>query len=153
MGDLPATSTQRASVGRPRLACLRSPVPHAQDVTPAAVDAAIAAGSFGRALLLALHLNEAGPIHRAVEAAPADVVPLLASLVPPVFLSRLLDFVASRLAPGTAGSPHLEFHLRWALALMQCHSRIIKEKPLVFGGPLRAVHKAVIAHRDSIAKM
>jgi len=123
-----------------------------QDVTPAAVDAAIAAGSFGRAVLLSLHLNEAATIHRAVEAAPADVVPLLASLVPPVFLSRLLDFTAAQLSPGTAGSPHLEFYLRWALALMQCHHRVIKEKPLVFSGPLRAVHKAVVAHRDTIAR-
>lgn len=117
------------------------------------MEAAIGAGSFGRALLLSLHLNEAATIHRAVEAPPADVVPLLVSLVPPVFLSRLLDVVGGRLAPGTAGSPHLEYYLRWALALMQCHGRLIRDKPLLFAAPLRAVHKAIVAHRDTIARM
>jgi periodic tryptophan protein 2 len=117
------------------------------------VDAAIAEGSFARALLLALHINETPLVQRAVEAPPADAIALICTTVPPVFLNRLLEVVAARLAPGPAGSPHLEFTLRWALALLQTHGRAVRERPLVFGGAVRALHRAIVAHRDALGKL
>lgn len=130
------------------------PAPAAgEDTTPAAVNVAVGRRHFARALLLALHLNETPVIARAVEAAPADAVELVAATVPLAFLQRLLDHVSSRLGPAPAGSPHLEFYVRWALALLQAHGRGLRERPAHFGGSLRSLQKALLAHREALGKL
>lgn len=130
-----------------------------EDVTPAAARAALASRHYARGLLLALHLNEGGLIAEAAEAPPAPALALVAGTLPLAFLSRLLEFVAARLAPGPAGprasgsSPHLEFYLCWALALLQSHGRALRERPTLFGGPLRSLQKALLGHRDSLGRL
>jgi periodic tryptophan protein 2 len=137
-----------------------------EDVTPAAARAALAAGHFARGLLLALHLNEGALIAQAAEAPPAAALPLVAAAIPLAFLSRLLELVAARLAPGpaaaatataaaaaAASSPHLEFYLAWALALLQCHGRALRERAALFGGPMRALQRALLAHRESLCRL
>ena len=115
--------------------------------------AAIADRQFARALLIALHLNESGPIVAALEAAPRDALGLIASVVPLAFLQRALELVAARLEPGSAGSPHIEFFLQWALALLQAHGRALKERSALFGGALRSLQRSFLAHRESIGRL
>jgi len=130
-----------------------------EDVTPAAARAALASGHFARGLLLALHLNEGALIAQAAEAAPCGALPLVAGTIPLAFLSRLLEFVAARLAPGPASgspagsSPHLEYYLAWALALLQSHGRALRERAALFGGPMRALQRSLLAHRESLCRL
>ena len=145
------------------------------DVTPAAARAALASRHYARGLLLALHLNEAGLIREAVEAPPAGTVPLIAGTIPLAFLSRLLEFFAARLAPGPAGgdvsssgsgsgnasssaaalgsSPHLEFYLTWALALLQSHGRALRERSTLFCGQLRSLQRSLLGHKESLGRL
>lgn len=114
---------------------------------------AIERRQFARALLIAFHLNEDDCISAAIHACPVDSIPVLASAVPLSFLTRFLDVCATKLAPGTAASPYVEFFLRWTLALLTAHGRAFKERPSYFQASLRNIHKALLAHKDALSKM
>ncbi len=97
-----------------------------EDLTPAAVAAALAAGSHARALLLALRLGEPGLVARAVLATPENAVPAAAAGVPPALLPALL----SALAGLTERGAHLEFALGWVRATCNAHGRALREAAL-----------------------
>ena len=124
-----------------------------EDTTPTAVHAAIRNRHFARGVLIALHLNESPIIATAVESVPANSTHLIARVVPLAFLQRLMDHIAAMLAPAPNGSPHLEFYLLWALALLQTHGRGLRERPVVFGGPLRSLQRALLGHRETLGKL
>jgi periodic tryptophan protein 2 len=145
---------------------LFDPIELGEDTTPEGVAAAIAGGAFARALLLALHLGEAPLIAAAAAAPPAHLLPLIASTVPLAFLLRLVGHVAACLAPetraaGEAGgatggsepSPHIEFYLRWALALLQAHARAFRERTGYFSGALRALQRALVAQKEGVGRL
>jgi periodic tryptophan protein 2 len=126
-----------------------------EDVTIEAAESALEEGAFGRALLLSLHLNETALIVKVLEGVQPDLVPLLVSAAVPLsLLQRLLDIVSAKLSPSSeSSSPHLEFYLTWALSLLQVHSRGLRERSSYFSGSLRNVQRALLAQRDSLAKL
>jgi periodic tryptophan protein 2 len=87
------------------------------DVTPDAVRAASAAGRHDVALVTALRLNETAVMARAALAVPPAEIAQCARAVPPVYLRRIIDLVATH----TAGGRHLEHCLRWVHALLAAH--------------------------------
>jgi periodic tryptophan protein 2 len=130
------------------------PIELGEDVTPEATFAALEDGHYARALLLALHLNEGSVIESTVERIPASVTPLVARTVPAAFATRLLEFVASKLMPGSKkSSPHLDFYIRWGISLIQSHARAFRERSAFFAGALRDLQRAFVAQRDSLARL
>lgn len=125
-----------------------------EDVTPESVTEACEYGQFARAMLMALHLNEKPIIEDVLMQTPLPSVHLVACTIPTVFLSRLLEIIAEKLSlESPKASPHLDFFFAWALALLQTHGSTIKERISVFGPPLRAVQKAMLACKDSLGKL
>merc|ERR1712137_738780 len=88
-----------------------------EDVTPAAVIAAIKLKHFGKALLMALRLGETALIEKCVLVMPQDKLTSIASEIPSRRLGRLLSVLASLLEK----SPHVEFIMRWIQAVLVSH--------------------------------
>lgn len=120
-----------------------------EDVTPATVAAAQRAGEHAKALVMALHLNERSVLDAVVDAVPVDAVGPVCQAVPVVFLQPLMDLVAAKIA----ASPHVEFFMRWSLAILQHHGRYVQEHPAALLGSVRQLQKSVLSHRDALAKL
>jgi periodic tryptophan protein 2 len=150
-----------------------NPIDLGEDTTPEEVYAAIANGAFARALLVALHLGEPSLIVLSLDAPPVEHISIISTVVPLVFLSRLLDTIAARLSPatelasekvvavsqqrsataGVKASPHIEFYLTWAISLLQSHGRALRERLGLFAGSLRSLQRAMMAQRDTLARL
>lgn len=151
-----------------------NPIDLGEDTTPEEVHACLANGAYARALLVSLHLGEPHLIALSLDAPPVEHVPLISTTVPLVFLSRLFDTIAARLAPAAehasaervvaaasqrgstaavAASVHLEFYLIWALALLQSHGRALRERQGFFAGSLRSLQRALMSQRDTLARL
>ncbi|RMZ79778.1 hypothetical protein DV738_g3114, partial [Chaetothyriales sp. CBS 135597] len=97
-----------------------------------------------KALVMAFRLNDRALIRQVYEATPYTSIPLVVRDLPRVYLSPLLRTLGQQLD----NSPHLEFHLRWAMETISVHGRYLKDHQGEFASELRAVLRGV----DSIAK-
>jgi periodic tryptophan protein 2 len=66
-----------------------------------------------------------------------------------VYAPRLVRFVAEH----AESSPHLEFDLVWAAALLTSHGRMLRERKGEMAPVLRALHKSLMGFENSVAKM
>lgn len=123
-----------------------------EDITMDAVDEALELGQHARATLLALNLNEAAAVSKAVDACPVDSIRLVVQAVPRMFIPRLVTQLAGMLSPNSPHSAHLEFALAWVLGLLQEHADTLKLNENVAAG-LHLLKKALLAHRETLAKL
>ena len=150
-----------------------NPIDLGEDTTPEEVQSCLSNGAFARALLVSLHLGEPHLIALSLDSPPVEHVPLIATTIPLVFLSRLIDTIAARLAPAAenatterivaapkrgstaavAASVHLEYYLIWALALLQSHGRALRERQGFFAGSLRSLQRAMMSQRETLARL
>ena len=123
------------------------------DVTPAAVRGCVAAKEYGRALLMALQLNEQELVQEACEAVPMADIALVARAMSGAHLQKLLAFLARRLAAST----HLEYHLRWVRELLQAHGGALSMGEKVAPPPLmatfRALAKSLLKHQEDLGPL
>lgn len=98
---------------------------------------------------MSLHLNDTSLIRASLEAQSIDDVPLVLRSVPLPFLPRLIDLVAAE----AGSSPHVEFYLRCALALMQAHTNALSKQKVTMLPAFRTLQKSVHGLRDALAKM
>ena len=89
------------------------------ETTPVAVGAALSRGEYGRAMPMALCLNEVGLIRAVFESVPTDAIPIVASALPPPYVPRLFAFLGAEVD----GSRHLHAILLWARQLLLAHAR------------------------------
>jgi periodic tryptophan protein 2 len=71
------------------------------------------------------------------------------SSLPPVYLARILRFVAHE----AETSPHLELHLRWLAALLSAHGQRLKDDAGAYAAELRAAARAVARIRTELARV
>lgn len=109
------------------------------DVTPATTRDALRGGEYLKALVMAFRLNENYLIHTVFEAIPSQDISLVARSLPPVYLSRLLRFIALV----DDESPHIEFRLLWIQALMTAHGGYVSSRVQEFGAEFRGVLKTL----------
>ena len=110
------------------------------DVTPAAVEAALAARAPLRALRLSLRLRDRDLVKRCLLAVgPGDVRAAacgLPSSAAPDVLAALADLLRGE-------TPHAEFCVQWARALLSAHARALRDAPRgATAPPLRALQAA-----------
>jgi len=119
------------------------------DVTPANVEAAIAAEEHIKAISMAFRLGEAALAEKAVEAVPHSSVALIAADVPRPHIGRLISLLARRLDK----SPHLEYYLTWAVQVLNSHGRFIKASRAELTVPLRQLHKSLTAQQQAVGDL
>ncbi|CAE7526334.1 PWP2 [Symbiodinium sp. KB8] len=125
------------------------PVDLTAEVTPEAVRRAIDGGEAPKALAMALHLSETELIVEAAAAVgPGDAM-LAARAVPARLVPKLLSHLAEQLRT----SRHLELWAAMLSAFLSCHSSYLRAHPAAAAGPVRAVMRAALAHREGLARM
>ncbi len=119
------------------------------DVTPATTLETLAQKDYLKALVMAFRLNDRNLVRRVYEGTPVSSISLTVKGVPPIYLGRLLRFVALQ----ADESPHLEFNLMWIESLLSQHGRWIKENKSGLEAELRSVEKAVRRIQNELARL
>ena len=113
-----------------------------ETVTPEAMRVALSEREWGRALTMALHMNEEVYIKECANAVPVDNIDIVARTVPRVFVARLLEHIASTLAQSRA----VEYHVAWASCLMKAHGATLKQRAPAALSALRGLLKPLQHH-------
>lgn len=113
-----------------------------ESVTPETVRLALAAEEWGRALIYALHLNEAEPIRLVLQSVPLAMVQTVCSEVPRLFLERLLQVLCER----AQASAQVEYWLTWILGVLKSHGQYLRTNPQRYTAVLRGVQKCLLEH-------
>ncbi|KAI0819421.1 WD40-repeat-containing domain protein [Trametes gibbosa] len=94
------------------------------ELTPQAVLAVLARREHLKALVMAFRLNERPLVQKAYESVPRADIRLVARGLPVVYVAQLLRFVAEHMER----SPHVEFDLLWASAMLGAHGRHLRDR-------------------------
>ncbi|KAF3479545.1 periodic tryptophan protein 2 [Arthroderma uncinatum] len=105
--------------------------------------------SFLKALIMAFRLNESELIRTVYESIPPSEIPHIVRLIPTVYVTRLLRFVAN----AADETPHLEFNLLWIQALLSIRGRYIKDNAASFAAELRSVQRAIDGIRNDLKRL
>ncbi|KAF7966822.1 hypothetical protein HWV62_36959, partial [Athelia sp. TMB] len=119
------------------------------DLTPQSIVAVLGSGEFLKALVMAFRLAEKPLIQRVYESVPRGDVRLISRQLPLLYVPQLLRFVAEHLEK----SPHLEFDLVWANALLMAHGRYLRERSGEFASVFRALQKGLTDVEQSISRL
>lgn len=119
------------------------------DLTPQSIISVLSSREFLKALVMAFRLTEKPLIQRVYESIPPGDVRLIARQLPLVYVPQLLRFVAEHLER----SPHLEFDLVWANALLMAHGRYLRERSGEFASVFRALQKGLNDFEQSISRL
>ncbi|XP_042515251.1 periodic tryptophan protein 2-like [Macadamia integrifolia] len=115
------------------------------DVTPEAVDDALAEDQPQRALLLSLRLNEDTLIKKCIVSVKPVDIKAVALSIPFKYLQRLIEAFADLLE----SCPHLEFILRWCEELCKVHGHSIQQNSRSLIPALRSLQKSITRlHQD-----
>lgn len=91
-----------------------------ENVTTSAILGALEKKERGKAMILALALNDFNVLLKVFESVPVDDVPSLLTSIGPTVLPALINFLAQCLHP-TKGTKHLQFILTWVEHLLDLH--------------------------------
>jgi periodic tryptophan protein 2 len=92
-----------------------------------------------KALVMSFRLNDKRLVRKCYEAIPRESVSLIVKGLPRVYIQTLLRTLAEQLD----STPHLEFHLRWAIEVISIHGRFIKDRQGDMAAELRAILRGV----------
>ncbi|KAL4246695.1 WD repeat PWP2 family protein, partial [Abortiporus biennis] len=119
------------------------------DLTPQSLLKVLANREFLKALIMAFRLNEKPLIHKVYESIPRQDIRLMARQLPIVYLTPMLRFVAEHLEK----SPHLEFDLLWANALLAAHGRHLRDRSGEYASVFRMLQKGLMDSEQSISRL
>jgi len=120
-----------------------------EDITPDTIQATLSKSEYTKALLMSLHLNEEDLIRKCLESVPVENIPLVAQALKDTYLKRLLELLGKRLQ----ASPHIEYYLRWSLAILNSHGPMLREHSTEFLGTLRALQKSLAIHFTDLSRV
>lgn len=109
------------------------------DITPQTIRAMVQEKSYLTGLVMSFRLNSLALIQHVYESVPYGDIRLIARELPIVYLSRFLRFVGQSMEE----TPHLEFHLRWLMALLSAHGTWIKDHQSDFASELRLLLRGI----------
>lgn len=119
------------------------------ETTPATISAAVKRKDFGRALPMAICLNEPKLMRAVWQQVPPESIALVAQRLPPPYLERLLRFLGGEME----SSRHLHALLLWVQQLLHAHGRALHDAPSTFEVALRTLHKGVRLRYDDLSQM
>lgn len=118
-------------------------------ITPINISERLKERKYLRALAMAFRLNERHLVREVYEGIPRSDISLVVKSLPLVYLIRLLRFIAQI----TEESPHLEFNLLWAEALMSQHGGYLKDNTTLFVAELRTLQRGIARIQADLVRM
>ncbi|XP_028835063.1 PWP2 small subunit processome component [Denticeps clupeoides] len=144
-----ATSTEGLLIYSLDASLVFDPYDLSLDVTPVSVRRQLKRKEWASAILLAFRLNESALIREVIEAVPHDQIAVVCSLLPDVYVEKLLAFVAATLET----SSHLQFYLTWAQNLLTTHGQKLKNRSAAMLPTVQSLQKSVQRHFEDLSKL
>jgi len=119
------------------------------EITPQHIRRTMRGGELGKALVMALRLNEKDVVREVVEQVPVGNVELLVKDAPEKYIPRILEFVAEEFEE----TRHIEFYLKWTLFILSQHGRFLKEKCTDFMPVFNLLLKNLMRKKDNLGKV
>uniref|UniRef100_H2YNU9 Small-subunit processome Utp12 domain-containing protein n=1 Tax=Ciona savignyi TaxID=51511 RepID=H2YNU9_CIOSA len=121
------------------------------DITPESIrDASQVGGKeYSGSIMMSFRLNDKPLIREVLEAVPSSSIELLCERLPPSYVDKLLDFLASEME----SSPHLHFILLWMRAILTKHGPHLKSKSNHVVAVMRHVQKSLTRKSETICKL
>lgn len=120
-----------------------------EDITPKTIRAALKSKDYSRAFVMTLKLNEAKLTREVYETIPPDSIPIVASTLASNYVERVLSFIVGQIET----SPHIEFHLKWIVALLYEHGTLLQKRTPSTVSVLRGIQKSVGRKFEDISKI
>eukprot|EP00798_Chlamydomonas_sp_ICE-L_P014256 gene14256-20229_t len=120
-----------------------------EDLTPAACHTTLAAGSYVRALLIALRLGDNDLLRHCILSTPVGQVGTVAGALPSSFSPQVLGLLADLLNE----SPHVEFILMWVRTICVSHGRFLEgaSSNVAIMPAMRSLQKALSRMHEDMA--
>jgi periodic tryptophan protein 2 len=119
------------------------------DLTPESILSTLASKDYLIALIMALRLSELPLIKQVYTAVPPSEIKLLARQIPPVYVEKLLSFIADQLEK----SPHVEFDLLWVGSMLTAHGKWLRDRKGEMASVFRGLQKGLMGFEASITKL
>jgi periodic tryptophan protein 2 len=119
------------------------------DLTPESILQTLAAKDYLVALIMALRLSELPLIKKVYAAVPPADIKLLARQIPPIYVQKLLAFIADQLEK----SPHVEFDLLWVGSMLTSHGKWLRDRRGEMASVFRGLQKGLMGFEASITKL
>ncbi|SCZ99353.1 BZ3500_MvSof-1268-A1-R1_Chr3-1g05964 [Microbotryum saponariae] len=119
------------------------------DITPETINDTLRSdNNYLKALIMALRLNEPGPLRAVYEAIPPNEILLLATQLPPHHVEKTLALIARQMSE----TPHVEFHLLWVNGMFDAHGRSLQAGAGAHAATFRALQKGLLDIQDNVVK-
>jgi periodic tryptophan protein 2 len=111
-------------------------------ITPQAVSDAITKCEFGLAINMALHLGMSDVLKMAVDSVDINDIELVIKSLDVRMVQSLIKFLADEVVK----SVHLEFYLRWTLAVLKEYSSVFEKGTMQVAESMRVMIRAITVH-------
>lgn len=119
------------------------------DITPETILETLHDQDYLKALVMAFRLSEVSLIRQVWQAIPAVDLRLLVRSIPPIYIERLLRFVAKSMAE----TPHVELGLRWIEVILVEHGKYLRGNHAECASALREAQRALKDAEGHVARM
>ncbi|XP_062905832.1 PWP2 small subunit processome component [Mobula hypostoma] len=120
-----------------------------EEVTPSSVRRAVRQKEFTVAIVMAFRLNEQKLTLEVLENIPHAEIPVVCTTLPPLYVEKMLQFIASTLET----SRHLEFFLSWAEQLLSLHGQKLKARSVDLLPVIQSLQRSIQHHFDTVSKL
>lgn len=120
-----------------------------EDITPKSIRNTLKSKDYSQAFIMALKLNESRLTREVYESIPHESVTIVVQTLASSYVERVLNFIVNELD----SSPHIEFHLKWIVALLYEHGNLLQKRAPSTVSVLRAIQKSVGRKFDDLSKI
>ncbi|XP_059822025.1 PWP2 small subunit processome component [Hypanus sabinus] len=120
-----------------------------EEVTPSSMRRAVRRKEFTVAIVMAFRLNEQKLTLEVLENVPHAEIPVVCTTLPPLYVEKMLQFIASTLET----SRHLEFFLSWAEQLLSLHGQKLKARSVDLLPVIQSLQRSIQHHFDAVSKL
>lgn len=98
---------------------------------------------------MALKLNESKLTREVYETIPPDSIAIVVQTLPSSYVERVLTFIVNQMDT----TPHIEFHLKWMVAIFYEHGTVLQQRTPSTVSVLRSIQKTVGRKFEDLSKI
>ncbi|XP_061483500.1 periodic tryptophan protein 2 homolog [Rhineura floridana] len=119
------------------------------DITPSNIRKVLFQKEYTKAIVMSFRLNEKKLIQEVLETVPYNEIDVICSLLPEVYIEKMLEFLASLFET----SCHLEFYLIWTQRLLMLHGCKLKTRSEKLLPTIQFLQKSIQRHFEDVSKL
>ena len=120
-----------------------------EDITPKTIRSTLKSKDYSLAFIMALKLNESKLTREVYETIPPESISIVCQTLSSMYVERVLSFIVSQIDT----SPHIEFHLKWIVAILYEHGSLLQKRTPSTVSVLRSIQKTVGRKFEDLSKI